>query len=248
MADMRKFLVYIWRSWFVFLAIFLGLLLGFWIYIFSINPRHYKISYRLMRLWCLGVFYGMGFRYELFQETERKINSNQQYIIIANHTSVMDIFLMCALHKHHPICFVGKKELEKIPIFGTIFKRMAVSVDRKDPKSRAEVYVKCAERIREGKSVVIFPEGGVTDDLSVLLQEFKNGAFSMAVQHQFEILVYTFIDLKYMFPFDNSKGYPAKIKVYLNEILPPDTDMERLKNQAYQLIYNTLQKHSSYEK
>lgn len=244
---MKTIVVYLWRLWFAVLAIFLGLFLGFWIYIFSINPRHYRISYRLMRLWCLGVFYGMGFRYEVFKDTEKEINPHQQYIIIANHTSVMDIFLMCALHRHHPICFVGKKELEKIPVFGTIFKRVAVSVDRKDPQSRANVYTECAKRIREGKSVVIFPEGGVTDDLSVILQDFRNGAFSMAVQHQFEILVYTFIDLKYMFPFDNSKGYPDKIKVYLNEILPPNTDMEQLKNTAYQLIYNTLQKHSSYE-
>lgn len=242
---MKTLLVYIWRIWFVFLGIFLGIFLGFWIYIFSINPRHYRISYRLMRLWCVGMFYGMGFRYDLIKEIQRNIDPNQQYIIIANHTSVVDIFLMCILHKHHPICFVGKKELEKIPIFGTIFKRVAVSVDRKDPQSRAEVYTRCAERIREGKSVVIFPEGGVTDDLSVVLQDFRNGAFSMAVQHQFEILVYTFIDLKYMFPFDNSKGYPAKIKVHFNEILPPDTDMERLKNKAYHLIYNTLIKYNN---
>lgn len=245
---MKTLLVYLWRIWFVFLGIFLGILVGFWIYIFSINPRHYCISYRLMRLWCVGMFYGMGFRYDLIKETQRNIDSNQQYIIIANHTSVVDIFLMCILHKHHPICFVGKKELEKIPIFGTIFKRVAVSVDRKDPQSRAEVYTHCAERIREGKSVVIFPEGGVTDDLSVVLQDFRNGAFSMAVQHQFEILVYTFIDLKYMFPFDNSKGYPGRVKVYFNDILPPDTDMERLKNKAWTMIHQTLIKHNNNEK
>jgi 1-acyl-sn-glycerol-3-phosphate acyltransferase len=116
-------------------------------------------------------------------------------------------------------------------------------VDRKDAQSRAEVYTKCAERIREGKSIVIFPEGGVTDDISVILQDFRNGAFSMAVEHQIEILVYTFIDLKYMFPFDNSKGYPANIKVYFNGILSPNGEtLESLKNKSYQMIYNTLTK------
>lgn len=185
----------------------------------------------------------MGFNYHLIPETTEKIQKDKQYIIIANHTSVIDVLLMLILHRQHSLCFVGKKELEKIPIFGTIFKRVAVSVDRKDAQSRAEVYTKCAERIREGKSIVIFPEGGVMDDISVILQDFRNGAFSMAVEHQIEILVYTFIDLKYMFPFDNSKGYPANIKVYFNGILSPNGEtLESLKNKSYQMIYNTLTK------
>lgn len=196
-----------------------------------------------MRLWAKGMLYGMGFRYELIKETDKTIDPNKQYIIIANHTSEIDVFLPCIMLPKHPLSFVGKKELEKIPVFGTIFKKIAVSVDRKDPESRAEVYTKCAERIKEGKSVVIFPEGGVTDDMSVVLQNFRMGAFNMAVQHQFEIIVYTFIDLKYMFPFDKSKGYPGTIKVYLNDILEPHSDAEVLKEKAWNLMHNTLTKH-----
>ena len=193
-------------------------------------------------MWCLGMFYGMGFRYDFIKETEKNIDPNKQYIIIANHTSMIDVMLPCILHPEHPICFVGKKELEKIPIFGSIYKRVFVSVDRSDPKSRADVYIKCAERIKEGKSIVIFPEGGVPDDTSIVLDDFKNGAFSMAVQHQIEIVVYTFVGLKEMFPFDNSKGYPGKMKVYFNDILEPDTDMETLKQKAYDMILKTIEK------
>lgn len=222
------------------LGTFLAILLAPWIYLFSLRKKDYKICYQLMRLWSKALFYGMGFSYHLITETTEKIQKDKQYIIIANHTSVIDVLLMFILHQHHSLCFVGKKELEKIPIFGTIFKRVAVSVDRKDPQSRAEVYTKCAERIQEGKSIVLFPEGGVTDDISVILQDFRNGAFNMAVEHQIEIVVYTFIDLKYMFPFDNSKGYPAKIKVYFNDILKPNQNMEELKNISWHLMYHSL--------
>lgn len=240
---MKAILNYLWRLWFIILGIFFTILLAPWLYLFSIREQDYKICYQLMRLWSKGLFYGMGFNYHLIPETTEKIQKDKQYIIIANHTSVIDVLLMLILHRQHSLCFVGKKELEKIPIFGTIFKRVAVSVDRKDAQSRAEVYTKCAERIREGKSIVIFPEGGVMDDISVILQDFRNGAFSMAVEHQIEILVYTFIDLKYMFPFDNSKGYPANIKVYFNGILSPNGEtLESLKNKSYQMIYNTLTK------
>lgn len=66
----------------------------------------------------------------------------------------------------------------------------------------------------------------------------------MAVEHQVEIVVYTFVGLKEMFPFDNSKGYPGRMKVYLNDILEPDTDMdmETLKQKAYNMILKTIEK------
>ena len=239
---LKKILVYIWRGWFVLLGIVLTLFFGVFVYFMALNDKYTKQCSKLIRMWCLGMFYGMGFRYDFIKETKKNIDPNKQYIIIANHTSMIDVMLPCILHPEHPICFVGKKELEKIPIFGSIYKKVFVSVDRSDPKSRADVYTKCAERIKEGKSIVIFPEGGVPDDTSIVLDNFKNGAFSMAVQHQIEIVVYTFVGLKEMFPFDNSKGYPGKMKVYLNDILEPDTDMETLKQKAYDMILKTIEK------
>lgn len=224
------------------LGLVLGLMVCPWLYFFALNPKYAKTCYKLIRFWCLGMFYGMGFRYDLIKKTSKNIDPNRPYIMIANHTSMVDVFLMSVLHPHHPICFVGKKELEKIPIFGTIFKRVAVSVDRKDKQSRAEVYVKCAERMRNGYSIVIFPEGGVPDDTSIVLDEFKNGAFSLSSQHHFPIVVYTFLGLKEMFPFDNSKGYPGRVKVYLNDILEPNSDAEYLKEKSWNLIKNTLDK------
>lgn len=222
------------------LGLVLTTLVSPFVYFLFLSDRYVMWGYRLIRLWCFGMFYGMGFRYELIKQTQKEINPNKQYIIIANHTSMIDVMLPCILHPEHPICYVGKKELENIPIFGSIYKRIFVSVDRKDPRSRAEVYIKCAQRIKEGKNIAIFPEGGVPDDTTITLDEFKNGAFSMAVEHNIDIIVYTFVGLKEMFPFDNSKGYPGKVKVFLNEILHPTTDMNTLKESAREIILNTL--------
>ncbi len=96
----------------------------------------------------------------------------------------------------------------------------------------------------EGYSIVIYPEGGVPDDTSIILDEFKDGAFTLASKHQFPILVYTFIGLKEMFPFDNSKGHPGKVRVYFNEILEPNDTTQNLKNTAYEIIKKTLIEHS----
>lgn len=106
------------------------------------------------------MFYGMGFRYDLIQLSEQKKDKNKEYVFISNHTSIMDIMLTCILFPDHPICFVGKKELVKIPIFGTIYKRICVMVDRTSARSRADVYRRCAEKMEEGNSIAIFPEEG----------------------------------------------------------------------------------------
>lgn len=240
---MKKLLNYLWRGWFVLLGIVLTLIFGIPVLIFSIRREHYPIAYKFIRFWCFGMFYGMGFRYDLIKLTEKKIDKNRQYIFIANHTSIMDIMLPCILLPHHPLCYVGKKELVNIPVFGIIYKRICVMVDRSSAKSRAEVYKRCAERMQEGDSIVIFPEGGVPDDTSIVLDHFKDGAFILSSKHQVPVGVFTFFGLKEMFPFDYSKGYPGRVKVYFNDILEPEESSESLKKNAYFLINNILQEH-----
>jgi 1-acyl-sn-glycerol-3-phosphate acyltransferase len=190
------------------------------------------------------MFFGMGLRYELKNLTDKKIDRNRQYVFISNHTSIMDIMLPCILFPHHPLCYVGKKELVKIPIFGTVYKRICVMVDRSSPRSRADVYRRCAEKMEEGNSIVIFPEGGVPHDTSIVLDQFKDGAFLLSSKHQSPIAVFTFIGLKEMFPFDNAKGYPGKVKVFFNDILEPDSCPKDLKATAFKTIQKTLTEHS----
>ena len=100
---MKRALNYLWRGWMVLLAGILLILFFIPVYLLSIKKEHYKYAYFFVRLWCKGVFYGMGFRYELINQTNKKIDRNQQYVIIANHTSIVDIFIPVLLFPHHPI-------------------------------------------------------------------------------------------------------------------------------------------------
>ncbi|MGC4130455.1 MAG: lysophospholipid acyltransferase family protein [Bergeyella sp.] len=240
---MKKLLNYLWRGWMVILALVFILLFFIPVYVLSFKKSWYRYTYFFMRIWCYIMFYGMGFRYRLIRKTDKKIDKSQPYVIIANHTSIMDIMLMPMLFPHHPICFVGKKELEKIPIFGTIYKRVCVMVDRNSAKSRADVYRRCAERMNDGQSIVIFPEGGVPDDTSIILDDFKDGAFILSSKHQFPIAVFTFCGLKEMFPFDNGKGFPGKVKIFMNDILEPDQPTNELKLFSHNEIKKTLEKY-----
>ena len=229
-----------WRGWMVLLGALLTMTLGIPVLLLSIRKEHYKYAYKFIRIWCFGMFYGMGFRYELKRLTDKKINKNTQYVFISNHSSLMDVMLPCILMPDHPLCYVGKKELVKIPIFGTIYKRICVMVDRSSAKSRADVYRRCAERMEEGQSIVLFPEGGVPDDTSVVLDKFKDGAFVLASKHQSPLIVFTFVGLKKMFPFDHSKGHPGKVRIYLNDIIEPHASAEVMKDEAHAQIKKVL--------
>ncbi|QDP84632.1 1-acyl-sn-glycerol-3-phosphate acyltransferase [Chryseobacterium sp. SNU WT5] len=240
---MTKVLNYIWRGWMLILGTVLTILFGIPVLLFSIKKEHYPYAYQCIRGWCFGMFYGMGFRYELKNLTDKKIDKNEQYVFISNHTSIMDVMLPCILMPNHPLCYVGKKELVKIPIFGIIYKRICVMVDRSSARSRADVYRRCAERMEEGKSIVIFPEGGVPDDTSVLLDSFKDGAFTLSKKHHSPIAVFTFVGLKEMFPFEYGKGFPGKVKVYFTDILEPAQSVEVTKTAAHSKIKNVLENH-----
>lgn len=237
---MKVLLVCLWRFWMIVLGLILTLSLFVPVYILSIRKKDYKYCYFFVRIWAWVMFYGMGFRFRLIKKTDKKIDNRQPYIIISNHTSLMDVMLPCILFPKHPLCYVGKKELKKIPIFGMIYRRICVMVDRNSAKSRADVYRRCAERMKEGNSVVIFPEGGVSDDESVILDHFKNGAFLLSEKHQFPIAVFTFRGLKEMFPFDLKKGFPGRVDVIFNDILLPKIGMKNLKETAYQEILLSL--------
>ena len=240
MGKLKKILNYLWRGWLIILAFVLTISFGLPVYLLSYNKKNYKYAYKFIRLWCYGVFYGMGLRYELINLTNKKIDKNKQYVVISNHTSIMDIMLPCILFPDHPLCYVGKKELEKIPIFGTIYKRICVMVDRSSPKSRADVYRRCAEKMEEGNSIVLFPEGGVPDDTSIVLDEFKDGAFTLSSKHNSPIAVFTIVGLKEIFPFNNSQGHPGKVKIYFNDILEPVVSTKDLKLSAFETIKKTL--------
>ncbi len=238
---MTTILNYLWRGWLILLGTVMTLIFFLPVYLLSFRKEHYKYAYYFIRMWCFGMFYGMGFRLELINLTSKKIDRNKQYVFISNHASLIDVLIPCLLMPQHPLCFVGKKELVKIPIFGIIYKRICVMVDRSSAKSRADVYRRCSERMKEGDSIVIFPEGGVPDDTSIVLDHFKDGAFILSSKYNFPIAVYTFVGLKEMFPFDNSKGYPGKVKVYFNDILESDKSANELKAKSHDEIKKVLE-------
>jgi len=157
-----------------------------------------------------------------------------------------DIMLMLAVSRN-PFVFVGKKELVKIPIFGFFYKRTCILVDRSSSKSRFEVFKRAQMRLNQGLSICIFPEGGVPEDLSILLDEFKDGAFRLAIEHQIPIVPMTFPDNKKRFSFKFFSGYPGLMRAKVHHFvdttgltMEDKQDLKELKDKVWRILYNQL--------
>lgn len=228
MSLAYKILSLIWRLWFVFLASLGTIIFGlFFIYPLSFREKDYPKAYYFLRLWAKIVFYGSGLR--LKAHNPNQFNITYPSIIIANHTSMMDIMLMYILHKK-PIIFVGKEELSRLPIFGFIFKRLNITVDRGNPKSRIKVFREARNHLNRNNSICIFPEGGVPDE-AIFLDEFQEGSFAIAIMNKVPIINYSICGMKRILPYAYFRGRPGKVNVYLNKIqLTNDLSKNDIKN------------------
>ncbi len=222
---------------FVYILFFLPIL------IISISKEEwYPLFFKLARGWASFILFWMGFRPVI--ESDVTYKKGQSYVIVANHTSMIDIMLMLSISKD-PFVFVGKKELSKIPLFGSIYKRTCILVDRSNPESRRAVFNSAQQKINQGYSVCIFPEGGVPDDESILLDEFKDGAFRLAIEHKIPIAPMTFHDNKKLFSYTFFSGGPGKMRVKIHSLIKvQDYTIEKkreLNNKVRKVILKELE-------
>jgi 1-acyl-sn-glycerol-3-phosphate acyltransferase len=231
----------LYRIWF-YILVAIPIVILFPILVISIlKESWYPFFFRIARLWARFILFGMGFRVKI--EREQIPEPQKSYMFVANHTSMADIMLMLVTVKN-PFVFVGKAELAKIPLFGFFYKRTSILVDRNSPKSRQAVFLRAQRRLKQGMSICIFPEGGVPDE-SIALDEFKDGAFRMAINHQIPIVPITFADNKKRFSYTFFSGGPGKMRAKMHQFIPTEgftiQDTKRINSEAHTLLSNQLQ-------
>ncbi|NMH28346.1 lysophospholipid acyltransferase family protein [Flavobacterium silvaticum] len=234
----------VWRIWFyVLMAIPIIGLLPFLLVAIS-REKWYPYFFVMARFWAKFILLGMGFYYKVQRDEEPE--PGKSYMIVANHSSMADIMLMLVLIRN-PFVFVGKMELAKIPLFGFVYKRTCILVDRSSPKSRRAVFERAQSRLSQGLSICIFPEGGVSDDESILLDKFKDGAFRLAIEHHIPIVPLSFPDNKKRFSFTFLTGSPGLMRARIHRFVSTQgledenkKDIHNLRNQVHEIIEKGL--------
>lgn len=231
----------LWRIWFYILMGVPIIILSPILIITILSEKTYPQFFIIARLWAKIILFGMGFYYKI--EREQHLEKGRSYMLVANHTSMTDIMLMLVISKN-PFVFVGKKELAKIPIFGFFYKRTCILVDRNSSKSRFEVFKRAQHRLNQGLSICIFPEGGVPEDESIILDEFKDGAFRLAIEHEIPVVPMTFADNKKRFSFRFFSGSPGIMRAKVHRFVPTDgltlDDKQVLKENVRKIILEQL--------
>ena len=153
----KKLLLKIWlQIWFYFLAGIQIVVYFPFLVIILLFPKGYEMLYWVARnIWARIILHGSGYYVKV--ENKEKLISKKNCLMIANHSSHMDPFLMLILNKK-PFRFVGKKELYSLPLFGYLYKKAVIMVDRSDPVSRFAVYGRANKMLEKGYNVCIFPE------------------------------------------------------------------------------------------
>ncbi|MCM4150190.1 1-acyl-sn-glycerol-3-phosphate acyltransferase [Arenibacter sp. N53] len=209
----------LYRIWFYILVVFPILLMFPFLVLFTISEKTYRQFFWMARnIWASVILYGMGCFPQI--QREQRMKKGGSYMLVANHTSMLDIMLMLRVSKN-PFVFIGKKELGNIPLFGFFYRRVCIMVDRESSKSRTAVYRRAQKRLHQGLSICIFPEGGVPDE-NILLDEFKDGAFKMAIAHNIPIVPMTFYDNKKRFSFTFYSGGPGRLRVKVHRFFATD--------------------------
>jgi 1-acyl-sn-glycerol-3-phosphate acyltransferase len=111
------------------------------------------------------------------------------------------------------------------------------------------VFERAQKRLNQGLSICIFPEGGVPDDESIVLDEFKDGAFRLAIDHHIPIVPLTFADNKKRFSYNFFSGSPGLMRVKIHNFIDTKNQSadykKTIKGQVHNVILKQLQDYNS---
>lgn len=143
----------------------------------SFISRNGDTIHKVARIWAKCILVASGVKVTV--KGLPNIDPAGSYIYMSNHLSNFDIPILMS---YLPVQFrwLAKAELFRIPLFGYAMKRAGyISIDRSDRKSAIQSLNKAAKIIRNGVSVVIFPEGTRSQNNNI--QPFKKGGFFLAI-------------------------------------------------------------------
>jgi len=142
----------------------------------GVKDRAGSIYDHVPRVWSRIMLAGAGVR--VVVHNRERAHSGGAHVFVSNHMSWFDIPSLASQLPRYK--FVAKAELFKVPVFGPAIRAIGmVPIERQNRKAAFEAYDAAAEKIREGNSVVVFPEGTRGEDYPI--RPFKKGPFVLAI-------------------------------------------------------------------
>jgi len=157
----------------MFIATMLIFIVPIWATGFFPEPKRTEWVIKLCRAWMFLFFPLAGIRVKI--SGKEKFKKGENYIVVCNHNSLMDVPLTCpgipGTNKT-----IAKIEMSRVPLFGLIYKRGSVLLDRSSEHSRKQSYGQMKEVLEWGMHMCIYPEG-TRNKTNDPLKSFHDGAF-----------------------------------------------------------------------
>jgi len=215
--DIFKSII-VWITALSFITIMFPFTLVVWLIVLPFDRRrfitHWLLMYQsviitaLIPIWKIDI------------SGREKASKNTTYVIIANHQSTLDIlFINCLMYRFR---WISKIEIMRVPVLGWYLAMAGyITVNRGNDESKAEMLEKSYQCLKEGISIMLFPEGTRSADGEIGF--YKRGAFQLAIQAEVPILPVIIDGTARILPKHGltfRSGYRVRIKV-LDPILPP---------------------------
>lgn len=229
-----------------FILTMLLILLPTWAFGLLAEPKRTRAFINLTRLW-MGVWLPLaGIR--LVIKGKEHFAKGENYVVVCNHNSLMDV----------PVTSPGipggnktiaKIEFTKIPLFGIIYRRGSVLVDRKSEESRSKSYAYMKKVLEMGLHMCIYPEG-TRNKTNLPLKEFKDGAFRLAIETNKAIIPAVLFNTKKVLP-QHKKFFfwPGRIEMHFLPPVPVDglkqEDVKSLNRKVFELMWSYIETQKS---
>jgi 1-acyl-sn-glycerol-3-phosphate acyltransferase len=221
----------------LFVILMLIFFIPIWLSKFWPEPKSTGILISIARLWMRIYFPLIGLSLKV--KGKENFAPGENYIVVSNHNSLLDVPLTSSftpgINKT-----IAKIEMSRIPIFGMIYKRGAVLVDRKNEKSRKESYGKMKQVLGLGMHMCIYPEG-TRNKTGAPLKDFHDGAFRLAFETRKSIVPTLIFNTKKALPNDRSFYFiPTPLQMHFLEPVRvhKDDTSQSLKEKVFKIMWN----------
>lgn len=177
------------------------------------------------------------------------VDPTRSYVFVSNHISYLDIPMILQGVRRNSFRILGKAETARIPVFGYIYSRAVVMVDRSSVTDRSRSVRDLKTLVADGLSVFIFPEG--TFNMTTQpLKAFYDGTFRIAIEMQTPIQPMLFPDTYNRMHYDTIFSLdPGRSRVvYLPTIevagMGPN-DLETLKERVFRVMEEGLREYGA---
>ena len=185
LGKLFKKILYIW--FIIWFGILLLLMVPF-LAIVTSNKKWLPYAYYLNTIWTKAILIGLGWIPKV--EYKSTLDRKKSYLYFPHHNSYIDAPL-CVSSLKQFTQFVGKEDINRVPIFGYFFRKIHISINRQSKIESYKSYQKIKDSLKKGYSIGIFPEGSMSTKMPVSIENLKTTPFKLAIQEQIPIVPVT---------------------------------------------------------